>query len=232
MADIIQSFIDYCNNNDIEKAKEIYDPSIININSITYDTNTSKIQGPYNIFECMCIKNHLEIVKWFIELGIDSVHYDNGFVSACQYNHIEIAEYLNDNKKNIKLGFQTAFLIVCYQGHFELLKWLFMNTDYKIDLHMNNETPFLYAIAEGHFDIAKWLYYISISDEKIIDIHADNDYAFIYACNNGRLDICKWLYLISNNTIDKHMQDNMPLKAAKLSGNEELIQSLENIDKV
>ena len=61
MENQIQLFIDHCNNNDLQKAKEIYDPAIININTITYDTYTSNIQGPYNIFECMCIKNNLEI---------------------------------------------------------------------------------------------------------------------------------------------------------------------------
>lgn len=225
--EIVQEFIILCMNNELQKAKDIYDPKIININTITYDTQTSNIQGPYNIFECICIKNNLEIVKWFIELGIHADHYNNGFISSCQYNNIEIAQYLNDHKKDIPLGFQTSFLVACYQGHFELLKWLFINTDTKIDLHVNDETPFLYAIAEGHFEIAKWLYHISITDDNIIDIHADNDYAFIYACNNGRLDICKWLYLISNNTLDKHMQDNMPMKAAELSGNKELMLWLE-----
>jgi hypothetical protein len=222
----IQLFIDHCNNNDLQKAKEIYDPKIININTITYDTHTSNIQGPYNIFECMCIKNNLKIIKWFIELGIHSIYYNNGFISACQYNNIEIVKYLFDNKKEINLDFQASFIVCCYQGHFELLKWLYTNT--KIDLHVNNETPFLYAITEGHFEIAQWLYHTSIANKKIIDIYAENNYAFIYSCNNGRLDICKWLYLISNNTIDKHMDDDMPLKAAELSGNQELIEWLEN----
>ena len=218
----IQLFIDHCNNNDLQKAKEIYDPKIININTITYDTHTSNIQGPYNIFECMCIKNNLEIIKWFIELNIDPVHYNNGFISACQYNNIEIVKYLFDNKKEINLDFQASFIVCCYQGHFELLKWLYTNT--KIDIHVNNETPFLYAITEGHFDIAQWLYHTSIANEKIIDIHAENNYAFIYSCNIGRLDICKWLYLISNHIINK----NIGLESAKVSGNQELIKWLEN----
>ena len=119
----------------------------------------------------------------------------------------------------------------CHVGNLELLKWLHINSN-TIDIHIHNETPFLYAIAEGKLEIAKWLYHISIMDTKIIDIHADNDYAFIYACYLGRLDICKWLYLISNNRLDKKMNDNAPLKSAKLNGNDELIKWLENIDKV
>jgi hypothetical protein len=135
---------------------------------------------------------------------------------------------LYDNRRKYPLDFQTAFLVACLQGHFELIKWLYMNANHKIDLHINNETPFLYTLGEGHLEIAKWLYYMSIVDDKIIDIHADNDHAFIYGCYNGRIDICKWLDLISNNKIDKHMQDDMPLKNAKLSGNKELIEWLEN----
>jgi len=231
MSNILDEFIDYCNSNNIEKAKELYNKNTININIIKYDTNTSDVQGPYNIFECMCIKNNLNIIKWFIELGIESIHYNNGFISACQYNHLELAQYIFDNKKDIELDFQTAFILCCHVGNLELLKWLHINSN-TIDIHIHNETPFLYAIAEGKLEIAKWLYHISIMDTKIIDIHADNDYAFIYACYLGRLDICKWLYLISNNRLDKKMNDNAPLKSAKLNGNDELIKWLENIDKV
>jgi ankyrin repeat protein len=228
MLSLSQNLIYACIDDNIKEAKEIYSKNPININEIKHDTETCDIQGPYSLFECMCIKNHLEIVKWFIELGVDHSNYINGFISACQYNHLELVEYLFDNKKDIKLDFQTAFIVCCYLGNFEIVKWLHINTPEPIDIHINNETPFLYAIVENHFETAKWLYYISITEGKLIDIHADNNYAFIYACYNGRLDICKWLYLISNNTINKRMNDDAPLKSARLSGNQELIDWLQN----
>jgi len=228
MVSLKQDFIHACIDDIIDLAKEIYCKNPININDIKHDTVTSDIQGPYSLFECMCIKNHTDIVKWFIELGTDSDHYINGFISACQYNHLKLVEYLFDNKKDIKLDFQTAFIICCHLGNFEMVKWLHINTPEPIDIHIHNETPFLYAIAENHFETAKWLYYISITEGKLIDIYADNNYAFIYACYNGRLDICQWLYLISNNTINKRMDDDAPLKSARLSGNQELIEWLQN----
>lgn len=226
---IIQDFIQSCMNNDLKKAKELYDENsqIIDINSITHDTNTSSTQGPYNIFECMCIVNNMSIVTWFIEMDILPKHYNDGFISACQYNHLELVQYLYDHRKNINLDFQTSFIICCSIGNLELLKWLYVNTHTEIDIHIHDDTPFLYAIAEGHFDIARWLYHISIADKKLVNIHADNNYAFLIACHLGRLDICQWLYLVSNNTIDKHMQDDAPLKCAKLSDNQELIRWLE-----
>ena len=92
-----QDFIGACIDNNINLAKEIYSKNIININEIKHDTETSDIQGPYSLFECMCIKNHMEIVKWFIELGTNPSPYINGFISACQYNHLELVEYLFDN---------------------------------------------------------------------------------------------------------------------------------------
>jgi len=223
-----QDFINACIDDIIDLAKEIYSKNPVNINEIKHDTETDNLQGPYSLFECMCIKNHMEIVKWFIELKVDKSHYINGFISACQYNHLDLVEYLFDNKKDIKLDFQTAFIICCHVGNFEMVKWLHINTTEPIDIHINNETPFLYAIVENHFETAKWLYYISITEGKLIDIHADNNYAFSYACYNGRLDICKWLYLISNNTIDKRMNDDAPLKSARLSGNQELINWLQS----
>jgi ankyrin repeat protein len=217
-----QDFIDACIDDNIDLAKKIYNQNLIKINELTYDTETC------SLFEYMCIQNHIKIIKWFIELGTDSGPYINGFISACQYNHLELVEYLFDNKKDIKLDFQTAFIICCHLGNFEIVKWLHINTPEPIDIHINNETPFLYAIVENHFETAKWLYYISIIDGKLIDIHADDNYAFIYACYNGRLDICQWLYLISNNKIDKRMNDDTPLKSAILSGNQELISWLQN----
>ena len=225
MSFIEQEFIYLCCENNIEKAKELYSKNNININNIEHDTKTSDIQGPYSLFECMCIKNNFEIIKWFIELGVKNVHYNNGFISACQYNHQKLVEYLFDNRNDIKLEIQTSFIICCHTGNVELVKWLYTNANKYIDIHANNETPFLYAIAEGHFEIAKWLYHISIT-EKLINIYEDDNYAFIYACYIGRLDICKWLYLISDNKIDKRMNNDAPMKSALMSGNQELINWL------
>ena len=222
----ITDFTQFCINNEIDKAKELYksDSKLININEIEYDTKTSDIQGPYNIFECMCILGHLDIVKWFLEIGIDEIHYRNGFISACQYNHFHIVEYLFDNKKEIKLDYNASFAIMCHLGHNDLVSWLYNVANEYIDIHLYGESPFLYAIEGNHFELAKWLYYISIPHDRIIDIHIDNDSAFLYACSNGRLDICKWLYLISNHTILK----SIGLVSAKLSGNQELVEWLEN----
>jgi len=222
-----QNLIYACIDDNIKEAKEIYSKNPININEIKHDTETCDIQGPYSLFECMCIKNHLEIVKWFIELDVDPGNYINGFISACQYNHLKLVEYLFDNRKDIKLDFQTAFIICCTVGNFDMVKWLHINTPEPIDIHLHNESPFLYAIVENHFEIAKWLYYISITEGKLIDIHIDDNYAFMCACYNGRLDICQWLYLISNNKIDKRMNNDNSLVNAKLSGNQELINWLQ-----
>jgi ankyrin repeat protein len=226
--DIIQSFIDYCCNNQLDKAIEIFNSNTIDINEIKYDTNTSDIQGPYSLFECMCIGNHLEIVKWFLKIGIISEEINNGFISACQYNNIEIAEYIISKCDINILNFQVAFLVSCHVGNFEIVKWLCKTYNNKIDIHFDNETAFIYAIEEQHFDLAKWLYHISIGEKNIINVNINDNFPFIISCYNGRLDICKWLYLISNNKIDKHMMNNMPLKNAELSGNQELIYWLKN----
>jgi ankyrin repeat protein len=219
-------FINYCISNELTKAKIIYEEKTVDINKIIYDTNTSDIQGPYSLFECMCIKNHLDFVKWFIELGTENKHYNDGFISACQYNNFEIVEYLYNNRKEIKLDYQVSFLVSCHLGHIELVKWLYSNQYEQIDIHYDNETPFLYAIEQNHFELCKWLYHISIVNDILIDIHVDNNLPFLYACYNGRLDICEWLYLISNHTINK----NIGLNDAILNGNQELIEWLKKID--
>jgi len=218
-----EDFKHYCLNNDIINAQKIYDKNIIDINTINCEINTIyDIIDMFSLFECMCIKNHVEIVKWFITLGILDEQYNFGFISACIYNHFELAKYLNDTNKNIKLEYNHAFIVSCYVGNFEILKWLY-NT-FKINIHESNESPFIYAISEKHFDIAKWLYELSVSEGNIINIRMENDFAFAYACLYGRLDICKWLDEITNKSIDKS-QINFR-DSANLSENQELINWL------
>jgi len=226
MTDIKQEFILLCIDNDLINAKEIYinNRNIININEIEYNTETSDIQGPYSLFECMCIKNHINFVKWFFKIGVLDIHYNNGFISACQYNNFEIVKFLYENKNSINLDFHPAFVVSCHLGHIDLVKWLYTNTNNCINIHFDNETPFLYAIEEGHFELAQWLYDTSVIENSKIDINIENNHAFISACYIGRLDICEWLCSIS--TINKKMDDNMPLKNAILSGNQALIDWL------
>jgi len=222
-------FINLCMNNELDKAKDYYQNNKdIDINKIIYDTNTSDVQGPYSLFECMCIVNNIEFIKWFIELGTTDENYNNGFISACHYNHFDLVQYLYDEKNDIKLNFEASFLVCCYLGNFEILKWLYYNKseENNIDIHVQDESPFIYSICEGHFEVAKWIYYMSITENKIINIHIDDNSPFIYACYYGSLDICKWLYLISNNTIDKHMDNDRPLRNAEISCNQELIEWL------
>jgi hypothetical protein len=233
---IVEEFIECCINNDVKKVDELYhkNSEIIDIKNIRYDTKTSDVQGPYSLFECMCIKNNIEMVKWFIEQKLEYEHLNDGFISACQYNNLGIAEYIyNNNHDKYKLELQVAFLICSHCGNLDILKWLLItsknseNPNDKIDLHYNNESPFIYAVSELKLEVMKWLYYISIMDEKLIDIHIDNNFAFIYSCQYGRLDICKWLYLISENKINKKLY----LEYANINVeiiNQELIEWLNN----
>ena len=223
---IVQIFIHHCINNELESANKIFNENSIDINLLHHDTNTSDIQGPYSLFECMCIMNYLDFVKWFIKIGVNVDEINNGFISACQYNNKKIAEYISLKCDISILNMQTAFLVSCHVGNFEIVKWLCQIYNNNIDIHFDNETAFIYAIEGQHFDLAKWLYHISIGDKNIINIHVNDNFPFIISCYNGRLDICKWLFLVSNSKIDKHMINDMPLKNAKLSGNQELINWL------
>lgn len=225
----INKLINHCINDELDKVIEIYNKITININDIKYDIEVSDIQGPYSLFECVCIKNKLNIVKWLHEIGVSKDNYNDGFISACQYNNIELAKWLFENNNNLDI--QTPFLICCYEGNIEIIKWLYLleNSNYlipKIDIHYDNEKPFIYAISQQHFEIAKWLYNTSIDEGNRINIHEDDDIAFIYACYNGRLDMCQWLYLISDNTIQINDKSH---KNAILSNNKELIEWLKNL---
>lgn len=224
-----ERFIHHCLNNDIVSAKKIYDKDLIDINQIECEITTPlDITDMFSLFECMCIKNYIEIVKWLITLNVKNEDYNFGFISACTYNNREILEYLYYNNKklyykNNNLDFNHAFMVCCFIGNFDILKWLYNTV--KINIRACDDNAFIYALSQKHYDIAMWLYNLSVKENNIIDIRIDNDFAFKYSCYYGNLDICKWLYTISDNKIDK--LNYIFIENANYSGNQELIRWLE-----
>jgi hypothetical protein len=104
-----------------------------------------------------------------------------------------------------------------------MCKWLYSLGE-RIDI---DNIPFNYACAEGHFELLQWMY--SLPNHNI-NIHNDYEESFIHACYKGRLDICKWLYSLDpNNQIDVHINSDMPIYNAKLSGNQELVDWLTSL---
>jgi ankyrin repeat protein len=226
---LTNEFVTYCLNNDLINAKKIYNQDIIDINEIHCTISTKfEVEDTYSLFETMCIKNYIDIVKWLITIGVKDVYYNFGFISACIYDNEEIYIYLSDLNNTvipkIKLDYTHAFMVCSFVGNFNVLKWLYANNKSIIDIHKGEESAFLYAIAEKHFNIVKWLYDLSVDEGNPINIRIDNDYAFTYACMYGNLEICKWLYEISSNTIDK--TENKFMLNAELSNNQELINWL------
>ena len=214
-------FIKYCHEDNIQNIISIYNN--IDITNIYITDNNEE----YTIFEWLCIKSKLEIIEWLQNVidytnNKNIVNYQNAFIEVCLYNNIGIAKWLYNNKNNIVLNYNTSFIICSHKGNFDICKWLYSLNE-KIDI---DNIPFSYACAEGHIELLQWMYLLP----NTINIHEDYEYIFINACYNGRLDICKWLYnLDPNNQIDVHINEDMPLNNAILSGNKELINWLQNI---
>jgi hypothetical protein len=127
-----EQFLHHCLNDDVVSAQKIYDKNLIDINQIECEIITPlDIVDIFSLFECMCIKNHIEIVKWLITLDIKCKDYNLGFVSACTYDNRELVEYLYNENENCDLDFNHAFMVCCFVGNFDILKWL--NSTFKID---------------------------------------------------------------------------------------------------
>jgi hypothetical protein len=219
-----EKFLKHCLNDDVVSAQKVYDKNLIDINQIECEITTPlDIIDIFSLFECMCIKNHVEIVKWLITLDIKCKDYNLGFVSACAYDNRELAEHLHDESKCCDLDFNHAFMVCCFVGNFDMLKWLY--STFKVDIHVCDENPFLYAISQQYFGIARWLYDISVKENNNIDIRLDNDFAFRHSCYYGNVEMCKWLYKISGDKINK--LDETYIQNATYSGNQELITWLE-----
>ena len=107
------------------------------------------------------------------------------FKKACRTGDINQAKQLVE-KYNIDIHAEDEypFKMACYNGHFELVKYL-TNLNQNINIHANNEAAFRNTCYNGHLNIVEYL----ISLDENINIHAKDEFAFKFACDFGYLEL-------------------------------------------
>lgn len=147
--------------------------------------NLEKIQEYY----CNYYNNFDEI----LDISTDN---ESAFVCACDYGHLEVAQWLLEMKPDIDIsaGGDDAFCFACFNGHLKVAQWL-IQIKPTINVFVFNNCAFGWACKNGHLEVAQWLYHL----KPELNISDNNEYAFRYACSNGRLEVAQWLQSIIPN---------------------------------
>ena len=78
------------------------------------------------------------------------------FRFACDYRHLEVAEWLLYIKPDINISANNgyAFRFACYNNHLNVAKWLL---EIKPSINIINDCVFKWVCVYGHLEVAKWL---------------------------------------------------------------------------
>ena len=157
--------------------------------------NLQKIQEYY------C--NYYNDFNKILDISADN---ESAFVCACDYGHLEVAQWLLEMKPDIDIsaGGDDAFCFACYNGHLKVAQWL-LYLKPTIDVFVYNNCAFGWACKNGHLEVAQWLYHL----KPEINVCTDNDYAFRYACINEYLEVAQWLQMIIPNKYIITIQDGI-----------------------
>ena len=147
--------------------------------------NLEKIQEYY----CNYYNNFDEI----LDISADN---ESAFVCACDYGHLEVAQWLLEMKPDIDIsaGGDDAFCFACFNGHLKVAQWL-IQIKPTINVFVFNNCAFGWACKNGHLEVAQWLYHL----KPELNISDNNEYAFRYACKYGHLEVAQWLQSIIPN---------------------------------
>ena len=137
--------------------------------------------------------------KLFRNMYISGPENQKCFTSACQYGHLQIAQWLYSlGNINIHASKDEAFRWTCRKGYVQIARWLYSLGN--IDINEIPEDSFWQACRKGYLQVAQWLY--SFGN---INIYEMKD-SFLGACEGGHLEIAKWLYSLGG--VDIHAHEN------------------------
>lgn len=148
-------------------------------------------------FSETCKTGRLDVLKKILTWGDGKINqgisYERPFRLACRNGHLNIAQFLVQNRPNLNQSFakEDAFVSACSNGHLHVAKQLMEWRDGKINISANNNRALEFASYCDHLDVVKQLR--TWKEEqgtpyttKEIEIGYSN------ACLGGRLDMVKY----------------------------------------
>ena len=115
-----------------------------------------------------CERGHLELVKYFVEMGADFQTRDNYAIRyASQNGHLEVVKCLVENGVDFKVLNNFAVRTASVNGHLEVVKYLVeKGADFRA---LDNNTCKL-ATWFGHKEVEKYLISLGTLKEDAMDV--------------------------------------------------------------
>lgn len=153
-----------------------------------------------------CETNNIEMIEWISSKGIIEQRFlDYGIVTACQYDHPEIADWIisYNHKNDLPSSFNDDMCdqllsIAAREGHFRIIKWLIKMIDQfniKINIKQEHMRIVLLACEHHNNDTIKWLFsHIDghLAHELKIDTPLSHQ-EFLRFCKENNLEASKLL---------------------------------------
>lgn len=139
-------------------------------------------------FRQVCIRGDLQILERLMEIyEINQRIQDVGFVDACNYGHLHIAQRLSQTVSS-KFHICLAFQYVCQQGHLHVAKWMTET----FPLTRDDVYPYLECLCKN-VDLAMMQWMTSAFHFTAEDNPHPFEEFFHKACYAGRLQAVKWI---------------------------------------
>ncbi len=135
------------------------------------------VLGIYHLLAFTTARNNLQMVKKFVESGID-IHENSEYAlrTACEYGYLEIVAYLVDCGADYRVLDNSAINNASKEGHLEVVKYL-------IQHGADPKHAFKVALCYGQLQIVK---FIIQYDYKILD-QVDDSYFYGAIVNNKQM---------------------------------------------
>lgn len=134
------------------------------------------------------------------------------FKSLCAEKNLDkIRDFIKtyqDELTDIQSIMNEGFMISCYPGHLETIKYLLTSPEVKVkpDIHYEKDVALAIACGYNYIEIVKYL--LTSSDLKEhANLHADNNRAFVWACEFGHVEIIDYLLHSKDLKIHANMND-------------------------
>ncbi len=178
------------------------------INAVKYFYN-DKLHLRYLIFEYVCKFGNLEIIQYFLKMGIDDYDIKIGFLGACEHNNFEVVKFLYNEITKFttrrmfygyeKTNLTMALSYACLNNDLEIVKFLIEK-----GAKTNFGTTFYNACKTGNLEIIDYIL-----------IEKDYKSALEGACSNNNLELVKYIVEKGANNFDNLLRYTDSLELSK-----------------